>query len=613
SNPVSGTSLPVGTTTVTNTATDDSGNITNVTFMVTVNDVEAPSANVPSAVVTNNFASDHCGTYVFFTLPPQTDNCAVSNEVANPSSGSSFPVGATPVTVIVTDIHGNTATNSFTVTVNDTAPPNVTCPGNQTNVANAETAMAQLPDLTSQVIATDPCGGNLTLTQIPPPGTTVGLGVTGVTVWAGDQNGNSNYCTTTVTVIYTNAPTIVSCAPDATVSVTQDREPYATGHPVFSDPDVPLTITYSDDVSGLTNHDVTGTILRTWTAVDASSNAATCAQTITVVDTNAPYFTYVPADISTSNDLNECGAEVNYGGAALDLGYFQGFENTNWAFNTNSANTDWDWNAYYSFGTSLSTMYRVPSGTNGIVSPNGVAYAVIDSSASAPLNYASNGVYTAFGGGIMPFESGYKMALDVYINFSDPQVMNATPANGYGFDLDADPQAYPGGGYGAQDFIFHVAAYSPTGIVVAADNNSVDRGDQRPGNLLAYADYGMITNSGWYKFAWTFRNTNGLLAVDMVVYSVSNRAALFSETISNTAAVANIAGDPNYLWFGFIDDNELPVADASYQRIIPVLSNPVSGTSLPVGTTTVTNTATDDSGNITNVTFMVTVNDVEAP
>jgi hypothetical protein len=48
-----------------------------------------------------------------------------------PASGTVFPKGSTTVTCNVSDASGNAATPcSFTVTVNDTQPPTITCPAN---------------------------------------------------------------------------------------------------------------------------------------------------------------------------------------------------------------------------------------------------------------------------------------------------------------------------------------------------------------------------------------------------------------------------------------------------------------------------------------------------
>ncbi|MBL0016821.1 MAG: HYR domain-containing protein [Bacteroidetes bacterium] len=46
------------------------------------------------------------------------------------ASGSSFPAGLTSNSYTVTDGSGNTAACSFTVTVNDTEIPTITCPAN---------------------------------------------------------------------------------------------------------------------------------------------------------------------------------------------------------------------------------------------------------------------------------------------------------------------------------------------------------------------------------------------------------------------------------------------------------------------------------------------------
>jgi hypothetical protein len=57
-----------------------------------------------------------------------SDNCGIQTMTFDPTSGSEFPVGTTPVTVTVTDVHGNTSTCSFDVTVNDTEDPVANCP-----------------------------------------------------------------------------------------------------------------------------------------------------------------------------------------------------------------------------------------------------------------------------------------------------------------------------------------------------------------------------------------------------------------------------------------------------------------------------------------------------
>src|SRR5207237_743828 len=74
STPASGFTFPVGTTTVSVTATDAHGNTTTKTFTVTVNDTEKPALSAhPDITVSND--TGICGAVVSFTSPTATDNC----------------------------------------------------------------------------------------------------------------------------------------------------------------------------------------------------------------------------------------------------------------------------------------------------------------------------------------------------------------------------------------------------------------------------------------------------------------------------------------------------------------------------------------------------------
>jgi len=118
-NPPSGSTFPKGTTTVTATATDASGNTASCSFTVTVVDTQPPSIACPSnitAVVPG--ASDTCAT-VSYAAPVATDNCQGVGVICTPPSGTCFPLGTTTVTCVATDSSGNTASCGFTVTVFD--------------------------------------------------------------------------------------------------------------------------------------------------------------------------------------------------------------------------------------------------------------------------------------------------------------------------------------------------------------------------------------------------------------------------------------------------------------------------------------------------------------
>lgn len=64
-----------------------------------------------------------CSAVVTYPPPVVTDNCPGATAACVPSSGSTFPVGATPVTCTATDSGGATAACTFGVTVVDVEPP----------------------------------------------------------------------------------------------------------------------------------------------------------------------------------------------------------------------------------------------------------------------------------------------------------------------------------------------------------------------------------------------------------------------------------------------------------------------------------------------------------
>jgi hypothetical protein len=106
--------FPVGTTLVTYTATDSSGNSVACSFNVTVVDTEDPEIICPPD--TSIYTSGACDTAVSYTLPTMSDNCTYSF-VSNYDPGDLFSVGINTVTYTITDSSGNQETCSFNVIV----------------------------------------------------------------------------------------------------------------------------------------------------------------------------------------------------------------------------------------------------------------------------------------------------------------------------------------------------------------------------------------------------------------------------------------------------------------------------------------------------------------
>jgi gliding motility-associated-like protein len=112
--------FPIGTTTVTWTVTDASGNTATATQLVNVVDQVAPEATAPAHVTvnTNNFCD---ATGVNLGTPEATDNCTIASIVND--APASFPIGTTVVTWTITDATGNFTTVTQNVTVVDTEAP----------------------------------------------------------------------------------------------------------------------------------------------------------------------------------------------------------------------------------------------------------------------------------------------------------------------------------------------------------------------------------------------------------------------------------------------------------------------------------------------------------
>jgi hypothetical protein len=108
----SGDMFVAGNTVVTYIAKDLSGNEATCSFTVTVTDVSMPvfTSCPEDAVIT-------AGEYIF-TAPVATDNCSIVTveQTAGLASGTIFPEGVTVQTFEATDVSGNKATCSFTVT-----------------------------------------------------------------------------------------------------------------------------------------------------------------------------------------------------------------------------------------------------------------------------------------------------------------------------------------------------------------------------------------------------------------------------------------------------------------------------------------------------------------
>ena len=114
--PASGSTFPLGTTTVNCTVTDRDGLSDSGSFKVTVDDTTAPvMPNIADFELTTNDPTGTTLDYGYVSVVERVDPSPVV--VCRPASGSWIPVGTTTVTCTATDFSGNQSSMSFKATV----------------------------------------------------------------------------------------------------------------------------------------------------------------------------------------------------------------------------------------------------------------------------------------------------------------------------------------------------------------------------------------------------------------------------------------------------------------------------------------------------------------
>src|SRR5439155_7589036 len=110
---------------------------------------------------------------------------------SNHLPGEAFPTGTTTVTYTATDVHGRTATCSFTVSVADHEPPAISnCPSNI--VVHNQTQSCSTAVSWTEPTASDNCGTVTSFTSNHASGETfANFTTTTVTYTATDSAGNT--------------------------------------------------------------------------------------------------------------------------------------------------------------------------------------------------------------------------------------------------------------------------------------------------------------------------------------------------------------------------------------------------------------------------------------
>jgi hypothetical protein len=229
-----------------------------------------------------------------------------------PATGTTFPISGTltstqPATLQTTDFKivataaGCTFETSASVTVGDVTPPTITCkpsPQNRNSntgvctytVVGTEFDPESWGDNCPNAVLTNSFNGSSTLAGAVLPGS---LTITWTVTAA---NGTKVSCDLVVVITDNQAPVIIGCPANITVSTGPGRttcDQVATWTPPTATDNCAPTVTWTSTHTPGSIFPV-GTTTVTYTASDGS-NTATCSFTVTVIDDTPPTFTCPPA------------------------------------------------------------------------------------------------------------------------------------------------------------------------------------------------------------------------------------------------------------------------------------------------------------------------------
>lgn len=308
----SGDFFPFGITNVTYYVEDLSGNIDSCSFTVEIVDSTAPNLNTISTRTITS--SDGCSAIIpnYITLFSPIDNCPGAIDLIQKPSPGTILYGDTIISVIATDLYGNSDTSSFVLEVNNITPI-INCPSSLNIYLNND-CNALVPDVSSNIISGGGCSG-ITFTQIPAVGSIINSN-TNINFTASNISGVSSTCSISGILVDTIKPTIV-CPRDTIVNTNSSLclNFYDTlGEAVPSVSDNCMILFTENDYNSSSSIQNTlfnlGDYNIKWSVRDTANNVSECIQTISIVDLVKPNVTCIDTIKSIITSPN-CEGNVN--------------------------------------------------------------------------------------------------------------------------------------------------------------------------------------------------------------------------------------------------------------------------------------------------------------
>ncbi len=278
----------------------------------TIRVIDEPGTYVSLEVIVQ--VTDREGSCEGAGFASATDNCDLSPQITYSDATSQ---GVCPVTQVITrtwtatDDAGNSVSANQIISIEDTTPPVVICPDDQTGVLGPNCSFT-LPSYIDLVTAGDDCNGDLDFEQTPAAGQSLS-GSSPIVIIVSDACGNATPCQFQLTLTDDEAPVLVCPADQEAIPngncgfVMEDY----TGLVQASDNcDASLTLVQSPAPGTIQTVSVTVTI----SATDDGGNTGSCSFEVTV-GSLGPEFSFTPGNITV-----DCQSDVpgNQGVEAFD-------------------------------------------------------------------------------------------------------------------------------------------------------------------------------------------------------------------------------------------------------------------------------------------------------
>jgi hypothetical protein len=606
-NPESGKEFPIGTTAVVCT---DENFTARESFNVTVNDIEDPVITCP-ANITVTESVPGSGEAVVTYNPTATDNGPVT-VTSSPASGSTFTIANSPhtVTATATDAGGRTDSCTFTVTV-VASNCSISCPANisQTKDANENGAFVTYPDATT----TGDCGA---VSYSLPSGSFFPVGTT--TVTATSEAGASCQFSVTIFDDVDTSPPVISCPANIIVPAAANSCEASVN---------PGTATATDDRPGVVvvqgarsdgaalNAPYRGEVIITWTATDAAGNTAECQQSVQVTENTPPVVStpaartisvgesceaevpnYIASLVATDNCTPSTQLEITQSPAAENL-VGPGTYTVTITVKDISENT-----------TTVTTTLTVVDNTLPTITAPGDVSANADSvscAVSVPLGDATaadNCTFTVTNDAPATFSPGQTT---VTWTVTDASGNTATDTQLVTVVDNTAPTIALNGGANPQVVECHTS-YTELGAT-ASDNCD---------GSFAATPSGSVDVDVPGSYTITYNATDAAGNAATPVTRTVNVVDTIAPTISGVSDVSAATGAGATTCGAFVSDAQLGTASATDSCAGPVSvtrTGVPAGNVFPIGSTIVTYTATDPSGNSTTKTQTVTVTDNTPP